>query len=144
MRVRDIFIFFATIAILVFSSWLTEAHAQTVLAKDEASKAVAIQNLNVAGSKITGDMVNMTPHFIRDVELLIQYHWLWKNEFKPGENSPGRAVFVPLNKEIGPGKSMPFEYTPAPPLPARNDGEFQPEVSIAGFTTVVPQGRASR
>ena len=141
MTMRHILL--SMIIILLLGSF-TEANAQTVLAKDEASKAVTIRNLSATPSKVTGEIVNMSPHLIRDIELLVQYHWLWNNEFKPGQESPGRAVFVKLDKEIAPGKSVPFEYTPPSPLPARNDGQFKPEVSIAGFTTVVPQGMASR
>jgi hypothetical protein len=130
--------------VILFLAWFAGANAQTVTAKDDASRIVEIQNLNVTPSRVTGELVNKTPHFVRDIELLVQYHWLWNNEFKPGEESPGRAVFVKLDKEIAPGKSLPFEYTPPFALPPRNDGQFKPEVSIAGFTTVVPQGMAAR
>ena len=45
---------------------------------------------------LTGEIVNRTPHLIRDVELLVQYHWRWKNEFKPGKVAPGRTDVVNL------------------------------------------------
>ena len=44
--------------------------------------------------------------------------------------------------EIAPGGSLPFKFTPTPPLPKRTDGRFEaPSVSIAGFTQVIPQSQ---
>ena len=90
--------------------------------------------------KVSGVIVNNSPHTIRDVRLLIQYHWLWRNERSPGTDSPGRTVVVQLREELNPGKPHPFLYTPEFALPTREDGFFMPEVDIAGFTTVVQPG----
>jgi hypothetical protein len=87
---------------------------------------------------ISGELVNHTPHIVRDVELLIQFHWLWKNEFKPGKDSPGRTDILKIDKELKPGEAAAFRYVPNPPLPKRDGGGFEPEVTIGGFTVVVP------
>ena len=115
-------------------------HAQIVLDQQEAAKTLAVRNVNVTPSLISGEVVNRTPHTARDIELLIQFHWLWKNEFKPGSESPGRTDIVNIAKELKPGESMAFRYTPDPPLPNRKDGLFEPEVTIGAFTIVVPSG----
>lgn len=114
--------------------------AQNVLEEQQVARIVAIQNLNATPAQVKGEIVNRTPHMIRDVDLVIQYHWRWKNEFKPGKDAPGRVEIVKISTEIKPGQSVPFSFSPKPPLPDRQDGWFEPEVTVGGFTTVIPQG----
>jgi hypothetical protein len=142
MKVKHIV--YSAVAILLLWCWPNKATAQEVETRNEASRSVALQNVNLAEPTISGVIVNQSPHEIRNVELLLQYHWLWKNEFKPGQDSPGRVVTVKLDKELQPGQSLPFTYTPQPPLPSRSDGHFEPEVIVSGFTAVIPQQVTSR
>lgn len=137
-------IVYSAVAILLLWCRPIKATAQEIETRNEASRTVTLQNLNLAEPTVSGVIVNHSPHEIRNVELLVQYHWLWKNEFKPGEDSPGRAVTVKVNKELRPGQSLPFTYTPQPPLPSRSDGRFEPEVIVSGFTEVIPQQVTSR
>lgn len=113
--------------------------SQTVQTREQASKTVALRNVTVRDGQISGEVVNKSSHLIRDVQLLISHVWLWKNEFRPGEEAPGRAVFYDVKRELRPGESVPFSYTPSPPLPSRTDGYFETEVSVAGFTEVIPR-----
>ena len=124
---------------LAFSFYVSSA----VLSPEEA-KAVSIKDLEANAAAVSGAIVNNTPHVIRDIEVLIQYHWLWANEFKPGLESPGRVASLKLNKDLLPGESTPFRYVPDPPLVNRQDGRFDPEVVIAGFTIVIPPTTTSR
>jgi hypothetical protein len=126
-----------------FSFSVSPAAAQRLLSPEEA-KAVAIKVLQADASEVSGVIVNNTPHTIREIEVLIQYHWLWTNEFKPGLESPGRVASLKLDKDLLPGESTPFRYVPNPPLPGRQDGRFEPEVVVAGFTIVIPPTTASR
>lgn len=140
MRLRTLAIF-ATVASI--SAPLKWAGAETVLSSQEASRALSFEKLDVNPTKISGVIANKTPHTIKDVQLMIQYHWLWKDERNPGHDSPGRTVIIPLNEQqLEPGESQPFSYTPQFSLPSRDDGYFMPEVDVAAFTTVVQQ-RAS-
>jgi len=116
-----------------------QASAQTVLTEDTASRALALKEVEVRPEKISGVITNNTPHTVRDIELLVQYHWLWQNERDPGQNPPGRSVTVKLDGDLRPGGSLPFDFKPSTSLPVRSDGRFMPEVDIAAFTTVVPQ-----
>lgn len=134
----------AAMAAGAFSFGAGAAMAQRLASPAEAAKAVAIKDLKAGTSEVSGVIVNNTPHLIREIELLIQYHWLWTNEFKPGLESPGRVVSLKLDKDLLPGESTAFRYVPNPPLPNRQDGRFHPEVVVAGFTTVIPPTTASR
>jgi hypothetical protein len=133
---------FATVVLI--SPLLDRAGAETVLSSQEASRVLSFEKLDVNPSKISGVIANKTPHTIKDVQLMIQYHWLWKDERNPGKDSPGRTVIIPLNEQIEPGESHRFSYTPPFSLPSRNDGYFMPEVDVAAFTTVVQQQPSAR
>lgn len=122
---------------LLFSA--TDLGAQTVLPQDAVSRVLTLKDVKATPARISGVVMNHTPHTIRDLELLIQYHWLWDNERSPGQHSPGRAVTVKLDRQLAPGESMPFDYTHPVALPERNDGRFMTEVDVGAFTTVVPQ-----
>ena len=86
--------------------------------------------------KVSGEVVNKSSATLRDVQLLILYSWLWKNEFHPGQDDPGRAVYLTVDKEIPPGQSAQFNYKPSPPLPERKDGYFDISTKVVGFTQV--------
>jgi hypothetical protein len=141
MELRTLAIFATVVLISPPLDW---ASAETVLSSQEASRALSFEKLDVNPTKISGVIANKTPHTIKDVQLMIQYHWLWKDERNPGKDSPGRTVIIPLNEQLEPGESQPFSYTPQFSLPSRDDGYFMPEVDVAAFTTVVQQQASAR
>jgi len=104
-----------------------------------ADDVVFLRNVVVKNGEVSGDVVNNSQHTVRDVELQILYSWRWKDEFRPGKDDPGRAVYVAIDKEIPPGQSAPFNHKPSPPLPARTDGEFDISVKVVEFTQIIPQ-----
>ena len=136
----------AVLAAMVFiPPGLDSASAETVLSSQDASRALSFEKLDVNPAKISGMIANKTPHTIKDVQLMIQYHWLWNDERNPGHDSPGRTVIIPLNgPQLEPGESQPFSYTPQFSLTSRDDGYFMPEVDVAAFTTVVQQQVSAR
>ena len=119
-------------------------NAQTMVDRSEAAKSLQIESLKMNGNEISGLVTNKSPHVMRNIELRMQYHWLWNNEFHPGTDSSGRVVTITLDRELRPGESARFTYRPEPPLPARSDGYYMAEVSVAGFSVVVPSTMAQR
>ena len=117
------------------------AISQTVLTKQEASRVLVLSNVSAQEGVVSGEIRNNSSNIVRDVQLLIRYEWLWKNEFHPGKDDPGSSVYYNVPGEIPPGGTARFQYTPNPPLPKRTDGSFQVSVSVAGFTEVIPQRR---
>lgn len=140
MKLRTLAI--ATVALI--SPPLDWAGAETVLSSQEASRVLSFEKLDVNPSRISGVIANKTPHTIKDIQLMVQYHWLWKDERNPGKDSPGRTVIIPLKEQLEPGESQRFSYTPEISLPSRNDGYFMPEVDVAAFTTVIRQQAFAR
>ena len=58
------------------------------------------------------------------------------------KDDPSRSVYYSVPGEIPGRGTTRFQYTPSSPLPKRTDGHFMVGVSVAGFTQVIPQGRA--
>jgi hypothetical protein len=136
MRRRQSWPLVAAVALTLAIS-VTAARAQTVLNSAEAARTVTIESLHTSASAVSGVVANRSPHIVRDVEILVQYHWLWENEFKPGQDSPGLTALVRIQDELKPGQSARFHHT-LTPATGREDGRFAPEVTVAAFTVVVP------
>jgi hypothetical protein len=116
------------------------ALSATLASQEQAANVVSIRNVTVKDGAVSGELVNKSSRAIRDVQLLIRYTWLWKNETRPGQDELSNAVYHTVEGDIAPGGSRPFTYRSASPLPARADGHFEVSVSVAGFTEVIPQG----
>jgi hypothetical protein len=136
---------FSGIALIWFElaviAWPNLAISQTVLSKDQSSRVLVLNNVSAQDGVVSGELRNNSSNLVRDVQLLIRYEWLWRNEFHPGTDDPGSSVYYNVPGEIPPGGTARFQYTPNPPLPKRTDGSFQISVSVAGFTEVIPQRR---
>ena len=103
----------------------------------EKADDLVLKNVKIGkDGEISGEVANTSKQTIRDVELRILYSWRWQNEFHPGKDDPGRAVYVTIDREIAPGQSAPFNYKPAPPVLVRKDGYFDIGVKVVGFTRV--------
>lgn len=108
-----------------------------LLTHGEVNSLIDVRELKTApDGTVTATLVNNSNTIMRDVKLLVRYAWVWKNERHPGEDGPGRSLYVPVSGDIAAGASVPFSYTPSPPLPSRTDGNFVTTVSVQGFTQV--------
>jgi hypothetical protein len=118
--------------------WFQLGHADTVsvLSVSEAAYAPTLLNVQVRDNVMAGEIVNHSPHRVRDVELLIRHTWHWNNEFRPGANAPGAADYYTVRAEIPSGATERFTYRVPSPLPARSDGYFETVVTVAGFTEI--------
>jgi len=128
---------------LVLALWAELSFAQNVASQEQTGSILAIESLTVQDGTVTGAIRNKSPNPVRDVQLFIRYTFLlWKNEFHPGKDNPSAVFFPTVSGDIAPGGSLPFQFSPSPPLPKRSDGKFErPSVAVGGFTQVVPQSR---
>jgi len=115
------------------------AGSQTVRERAEIAPVLAIEKLSVQDRVVAGEILNRSPHIIREVQLFIRYTWLWDEEFKPGKDDPGTSIYYTLPKEIPPGGRLQFTYSPSPPFPKASGGRFETTVAIAGYAEVIPQ-----
>jgi hypothetical protein len=103
----------------------------------EKADDLVLKNVKIGkDGEVSGEVANTSKQTVRDVELQILYSWRWKDEFHPGKDDPGRAVYVTIDREIPPGQSAPFNYKPWPLVPARTDGNFDISSKVVGFTRV--------
>jgi hypothetical protein len=135
-------LFFSLLIGVVLGFGPNASWSQTVLSQ-QAGGVLAIEKVAAQpDGTVTGEIRNNSKNTVRDVQLFIRNTFLWKDEFHPGKESPSAAFYPTISGEIAPGKSLPFKFTPNPPLPKRKDGRFEsPSVSIAGFTQVIPQSK---
>ena len=103
----------------------------------EKADDLVLKNVKIGkDGEVSGEVANTSKQTVRDVEIQILYSWRWQDEFHPGKDDPGRAVYVTVDQEIAPGQSAPFNYKPAPPVPVRKDGYFDIGSKVVGFTRV--------
>jgi hypothetical protein len=124
------------VILLYITTLPVTATAATPQIAETADAVATLRNVTIKDGEVAGEVVNNSKTALRDVQLRILYSWRWKNEFRPGKDGPGTAVFMTVDKEIPPGQSARFEYKPSPPLPARKDGYFDIGVKVVGFTQV--------
>ena len=124
------------IAAAVFAMLSRPASAAMLMTDEKAAQVVGLRDVTVQDGEVKGQVVNQSKQALREVQLQILYSWRWKDEWHPGADDPGRAVYSTVNQEIAPGQSARFSYTPSPPLPARKDGFFDVSVKVVGFTQV--------
>jgi hypothetical protein len=134
----------AIIVALTLTTLPPTAKSATLIAPDQAAQIVTVRNVTEKDGEVRGELVNNSKQTLRDIELQILYSWRWKNEFHPGTDDPGRAVYVTINKELPPGQSAQFEHRPSPPVPARNDGYFDVSVKVVGFAQIYGDTVADR
>lgn len=137
-------LFVAIIAILTLTTLPTPAKSATLIQPDQAAQVVTVRNVTEKNGEVRGELVNNSRQTLRDIDLQILYSWRWKDEFHPGKDDPGRAVYFTIKKELPPGQSEQFEYRLSPPLPARSDGYFDVTVKVVGFAQVYGDTVADR
>jgi hypothetical protein len=121
--------------------WWQNTLAQTMRSKEEITRTLAIEKVAVRDGTVSGEIHNLSPNTLRDVQLYIRDIWLWDNEFHPGNNDPSVSYVYTEPKEIPPGGNVPFTFSPSPPLPNASGGHFMTQVSPAGFTEVIAAKR---
>jgi len=122
--------------LIVLAPALVIPETISVLPPPEASKMVAVRNTTFQDNTVSGELLNLSSHRVREVELLMRHIWHWNNEFRPGANAPGAADYYTVKTEIPSGATERFTFRVPSPLPARSDGYFETVVTVAGFTEI--------
>ena len=139
---------FALVTSIVLASGLAtppnDSLPATPLIADKADAVVTLRNVTANENEVSGEVVNNSKDAVRDVEVQILYSWRWNNEFHPGSDDPGRAVYQTINSEIPPGQSTRFSYKPSPPVAQRKDGHYDYIVKVVSFTQVYRGSSAAK
>src|SRR5262249_22088363 len=111
------------------------APAVGLVSGEEAGQLVTVRDVKVSrDGTVSATLVNHSNRPLRDIRVLVRHSWLWKNERKPGDKNPSRAIYHVVPDLIAPGGEATFSYRPAPPLPARRDGHFVTAVDVVGYS----------
>ena len=125
-QIRALTVFVSLLLGFILSFWPKPSFSQTVLSQQQAGSVLGIEKVAAqADGTVTGEIRNNSKNTVRDVQLFIRYTFLWKNEYHPGKESPSAAFYPTISGDIAPGGSLPFKFTPTPPLPKRTDGRFR-------------------
>ena len=117
-RIRGLMLFGSLLLGLIFAFWSKPSFSQTILSQEQAGSVLAIEKVAAQpDGTVTGEIRNNSKNTVRDVQLFIRNTFLWKDEFHPGTESPSAAFYPTISGEIAPGGSLPFKFTPSPPLP---------------------------
>ena len=109
-------IFVSLLLGLILALWPKPSFSQTLVSQEQAGTVLAIDKVTVQDGTVAGEIRNNSKNTVRDVQLFIRYTWLWADEFHPGNDSPGAAFYPTVSGEIVPGGSMPFKFSPDPPI----------------------------
>jgi hypothetical protein len=110
--------------------------ADTLIADEQPSHDVTVRDVTTRRGAVSGVLVSHSRKVLRDVRLLVHHTWLWKDELKPGDDSPGRVDYYTVRSTLPSGASVDFTYRPEPPLPDREDGHFETTVDVVGWTEI--------
>src|SRR5215469_6049011 len=105
-------IFVTAVAILlVLAGLTTPTAAQDLISTRQLSDSVDVRNVGAdPNGAVSGTILNRTGLTVRDVKLMIDYTWVWGNDFRPGEDSPGRTVYITAPADIPPHGQGSFSY----------------------------------
>ncbi len=111
--------------------------APVIKSGNTVSQKVLLDEVDFSDSgTVNGVVVNKTAAVLRDVRLLVRYDWRWRNERSPGEHSPARSAYFTITTDIPALGTLPFRFSPTPPLPIRADGHYSPSIEVARYTQV--------
>jgi hypothetical protein len=128
---------------LLSLSWqvVTSASQSVQIVDARAGDPITLENVNMEGDVISGEVVNHAGHAVRDVSLLIQHVFAWEDQLRPGTDDPSRAAYYTVPGEIPAGGSKHFSMHFATPLQTRKDGTFVTRAQVAWYmevTTATP------
>ncbi|HEV3112491.1 MAG TPA: hypothetical protein VGY99_18550 [Candidatus Binataceae bacterium] len=131
----------AAALLLPLGGFVPSAAGQDLITNRQLAQSLAVRDVVAQpNGSISGTIVNHAGLTVRDVKLMINYAWVWNNDFRPGEDSPGRTVYITAPAAIPPHGQGSFTYQPPEPLSSENDGHFVPSVHVVGFTQMIPAG----
>jgi len=126
-----------TSALLLLSATARSLDRRTpeILPPADMNAAVSLEVIAVGeDGAIEGTLRNNTGRKIGDVEVLVEYAWIWARDFDHGDDDPGWSTTYTLPVELIPGASIPVNIAPLRPLAERDDGHFLITAKVIGFT----------
>ena len=118
----------------VFVAQAAPCRAGEVVPASRISDLATITDVMDSSERMSGLITNHGYKRMDNVRLLVSYGWLWNDDRRTDDASPGWTELHTLPMAIEAGQSMPFSITHQRPRPIRNDGKLTTTVKVLGFT----------
>ncbi len=122
------------------AGWMNPAHAigekaPQVVSLSKIGTAVSLPVTVDDGGVIEGKTVNNTGKKIGDVEVLVEYAWIWAEDFsRDRDDDSGWSITYTLPVELIPGGSVPVKIAPLHELSKRDGGHYLISAKVVGYT----------
>ncbi len=100
----------------------------------DVANAVSLAIGVAVDGTIAGTMTNHTDRRVGDVEVLVEYAWMWARDGEHDDTGPGWSRVYTLPVTLAPGASAPVNIAPLIPLAERDDGHFLISAKVVGYT----------
>jgi hypothetical protein len=128
-------IYTSTLLLWVAIAQPINARTADIVAAHDMAAAVSLNAMVVgADGTIEATLRNNTGRKVGDVEVLVEYAWIWAQDFNHGDDDPGYSTKHTLPVELTPGASMPVNIPPLYPPAERDDGSFLISAKVVGYT----------
>jgi len=108
--------------------------ANDVVPADRLAAIATVAELVDSAERLSGRITNHGSKRIENVQLLVTYAWLWNDDRRTDDDSPGWTERHQLPLSIEPGQSAPFTVEHQRARPARDDGQLLSTVKVIGLT----------
>lgn len=109
--------------------------APQVVSLSKIGAAVSLAVTVDDGGVIEGKMVNNTGKKIGDVEVLVEYAWIWAEDFsRDRDDDPGWSITYTLPVELIPGGSVPVKIALLHESSKRDDDHYLISAKVVGYT----------
>lgn len=108
--------------------------ADDVVPATQIAAIATLDDIVDTPERLSGTLSNHGDKRIENVRLLVSYGWLWNDDRRTDEASPGWSEVHTLPMSVEPGQSVPFSVAHERPRPARDDGQLLTTVKVLGLT----------
>jgi hypothetical protein len=115
------------------------AQAQIATTSEAPEKILIIHDVRLSEDRLFGEITNNSAHEAREISLMVQNIWRWKDGYNPKIEAAVNAVLFKLAKDLEPGETATFSHVISLPKNRVDDGQLITDVSVAGFKLVQPE-----
>lgn len=124
----------SVVLLSIFVAEAAPSRADEVVSSSRISDLATITDVMDSSERMSGRITNRGNKRMENVRLLVSYGWLWDDDRRTDDASPGWTEVHTLPMSIEGGQSVPFSIPHERPRPVRNDGQLTTTVKVLGFT----------
>ena len=108
--------------------------ADEVVRTAQVAAIATLEDLVDTPQRLSGRIINRGNQRIEQVRLLVSYGWLWNDDRRTDDTSPGWTEVHTLPMSIEAGQSAMFSVDHEREPPARDDGKLMMTAKVIGVT----------